>query len=948
MILKSKQSGKGAISKVLIYLLLVIIVLGGGSFYAWHWFSGGKAKKVNVIRVPVVRGTFIHEIVGKGSAESAKNVDIICQVEGQSTIVELIPEGETVEEGTVLVRLDTESIDDKVNSQQIKYNSSTATVASAQAKLRTAELSLEEYIEGTFEQSWATIENNIYANRETQKQSADNVRYSERLVQLSYSTTMQLEIDRVTEQKAINSVRSSLLEQLVLLKYTSEKKITELMSDIETARANLDSETYSNKLDKDRLVHYTEQQQFCTIKAPQAGQVVYANQDSRPGRSESEMIKDGATVRKGQILIRLPDPSQMQVRAMINESNISFIKNGMKVILGFDAITNKKYEGEVIKVNRYPEIVWMSSAKDYVTLIKIQDNASDIRTGLTAEVRIIANKLDDVLMIPVHSVVEFEGKTFCLTYHEGTWGYKEVLLGASNDKEIIILKGLEENEEIVAGARQYKDNVELPGETVPSIYEEKNALTSTDKEKSTVQGEKPKRVKPEGMPDGFKMPEGPNGQMPEGMQGQMPQGPNGQMPEGMQGQMPQGPNGQMPEGMQGQMPEGARAQMRANRSGGQGRKQGGQGRMPGMAGGQGGMPGMAGGQGGMTGMAGGQGGMPGAAGGQGGMPGAAGGQDGMPGMAGGQGGMPGAAGGQGGMPGAAGGQGGMPGMAGGQGGMPGMGQNSSVQKAKEITDSDIDVEEVKKKLQRIKPLEKYFELTAMEFCRTLDEDHNKVITRKEVKEKAAELDNFYDEWDRNKDGEWSQTDFVIGFCSSRIYYEKMKALYQAEEMVDKGKDHSRGISYWLDNNAEEIFAKYDADKDGFIVLNEIKSEHQEPLKEMFSLFDTDLDEKISLAEFKTGIDGLKARMNQQKPLGSEEHPKGPGNHGSNSKANRSAPPIEGQAKPAVEVKTEPKQESESIKPKEVSQARKPGKLQSAQKPTVTEVKTEKAPAAKEK
>ena len=243
------------INQVLIITIICFSILSSFSFYG----CGKKKATGNIITLPVARGTFIHEIVGKGSAESSKNVDIINQVEGSSTIVELIPEGETVDAGTVLVRLDTESIDDKVNTQEISYNSSVAQVVSAQATLRTAELSLEEYIEGTFEQSWANIENNIYSNQETQKQSADSVRYSERLVQLGYSTTAQLEVDRVSEQKARNNVRSSLLEQMVLLKYTSEKQITDLMSSIETARANLESETYTNKLNKDRLDHYKEQ-----------------------------------------------------------------------------------------------------------------------------------------------------------------------------------------------------------------------------------------------------------------------------------------------------------------------------------------------------------------------------------------------------------------------------------------------------------------------------------------------------------------------------------------------------------------------------------------------------------------------------------------------------------------------------------------------------------------
>lgn len=737
----SMQNKRGFITGKFLWILLTLAVLIGGGYYSWHWFSGKKSKKVNVIQVPVVRGTFLHEVVGKGSAESGKNVDIINQVEGSSTIVELIPEGESVEEGAILVRLDTQDIDDKVNSQQIKYNSSLATVASSQATLRTAELSLEEYIEGTFEQEWTQIENKIFSNRETQKQNADSVRYSERLLQLGYTTTAQLEIDKVTEQKAINDVKGSLLEQLVLLKYTSEKKITDLLSSIETAKANLNSNTYTNKLDKDRLDHYIEQQKLCTIRAPQSGQVVYANQDSRPGRSESEMIKDGASVRKGQVMIRLPDPAQMQVKAMINEANISNVQVGMRAILTFDAITNKQYEGEVVKVNRYPEIVWMSSAKDYVTVIKINDDAQDIRTGLTAEVRIIAREQENVLLLPVQCIVESGHKTFCLICKEGIWSYKEVLLGPSNDKEVIILKGLEEGDVVVAGARQYKDKLKLPNDSEPSLFEEKNRVAA---KKETVEEKKTSPVPP--------VATGSNAIPPldGGRPGQagMPEMGNMKAPGGMMPGMP----GQIPPGFD---PE-KRAKFLRNRD---------------------------------------------------------------------------------------------------------LNKKKKDSENAELLNIQSD-EELHNQLLRIEPMKKYFELTAMEFCRKLDINRDKIIKKEEIEKIAPELIPFFASWDRNKDGQWTQTDFVIGFCESRNLYQKSERLFNAgkgttgEKMNTNGKS---GFQEWLDSDPQKIFADLDHNQDGILTEKEYPIDQFEFFKGLMKRFDIDSNGEITKEEFQKGFSALKTR-----------------------------------------------------------------------------------------
>ena len=185
----------------------------------------------------------------------------------------------------------------------------------------------------------------------------------------------------------------------------------------------------------------------------------------------------------------------------------------------------------------------MSSAKDYVTLVKINENIEELRSGLTAQVRIIADEQKDVLMVPVHCVTEYGNKTYCVTYKDGVWGYKEVLLGSSNEKQVIVLAGLNEGDQVVSGARNYRDNVTFPDPSAPSDFEdneiyqqklaekeaerEKNASIETGVGESTVAG-------------------GPGGGMPKGgMGGAGAEGmPGGGMPGmGNQGGASRGPGG---------------------------------------------------------------------------------------------------------------------------------------------------------------------------------------------------------------------------------------------------------------------------------------------------------------------------------------------------------------------------------------------------------------------
>ncbi len=458
---------RGGALKVVVLLLVLGGLAAGG--YAYWSNRAQTTKKVNVIFATVEKGTFVHEVNGKGSAESAKNVDVASQVEGSATIITLVPEGTDVKKGQLLVELDSSDIDEKYDSQVVTTNSSLATLNSSRASLRSAEISLEEYVEGTFEQTWMEYENSIFEAEHNRKKNSDNAAYTGRLVTLGFATEQTYEVQKVEFEKAKNTLEVADLKKMTLLKYTSEKQITSLMSDVETARAKVDSDRNSYEINKRREERYKEQSENCKIRAPQDGQVVYANQDSRR-MSESEMIKEGATVRNRQVLIRLPDKTQMRVKAMINEANISSVAVGQPAKITFDSIPGRVVSGEVVKVNPYPEIVWMSSAKDYVTMVKINEELPELRSGLTAQVRIIAKEQKDALMVPVQCVLEYDAKKYCLTYNEGVWGCKEVWLGDSNEKQVVIKKGLNEGDVVVSGARLYRDSVAFPELGTPSIF----------------------------------------------------------------------------------------------------------------------------------------------------------------------------------------------------------------------------------------------------------------------------------------------------------------------------------------------------------------------------------------------------------------------------------------------------------------------------------------------
>ena len=100
-------------------------------------------------------------------------------------------------------------------------------------------------------------------------------------------------------------------------------------------------------------------------------------------------------VRENQVIIRLPDPERMQVKAKINEAKIALVETDMPVTIRMDAFPDVELEGVVEKVNEYPAPTsWYSgNIKEYETFVKILGSPTTLKPGLTAEVRIQVEQL---------------------------------------------------------------------------------------------------------------------------------------------------------------------------------------------------------------------------------------------------------------------------------------------------------------------------------------------------------------------------------------------------------------------------------------------------------------------------------------------------------------------------------------------------------------------------
>ncbi|MES0360515.1 MAG: efflux RND transporter periplasmic adaptor subunit [Anaerolineales bacterium] len=150
--------------------------------------------------------------------------------------------------------------------------------------------------------------------------------------------------------------------------------------------------------------------------------------------------KTNDQVSAGTPAFRLDDLSLLWVDVGVSEIDVNLVKVGQPVILTFDAILAKKYNGRVVEVS--PVGSSMLGVVDFKVTVELTDADADVRPGMTAAVEIVVSQIDEALLVPNRAVQFTQGKRMVyILADDGSLELIEVALGASSDKYSQVLDG---------------------------------------------------------------------------------------------------------------------------------------------------------------------------------------------------------------------------------------------------------------------------------------------------------------------------------------------------------------------------------------------------------------------------------------------------------------------------------------------------------------------------
>jgi len=444
--------------KILIFTGIIVAVIVLVIIYS----STGKEKAEQLI-VEVQRGQFevLVTVTGELQAENSEKIMAPADLRsrnlrfGQLKIQDLIPEGTIVDSGDYVAQIDRADADnslkdvidelEKRESQYIKTKlDTTITLRNLRDDLINLKFSMEE--------AEITLEQSQYEPPTTIRQA-------------------QINLDRATRAFEQTTKNYKL-------------KVQQANADMTEVSINL-AKQQRKKEDMEAVLD-----QF-TIYAPSPGMVIYMKEWGGQKR------KVGSSISPWDLTVAtLPDLSNMISKIYVNEIDISKIEVGQPVRLGIDAFPEKEYSGEVIEKANIGEQLPNTDAKVFEVVIKLFGTDPILRPSMTSSNAIITATFDSVLFIPLEAIHVNDSVPFVYTKK----GYKQiVVLGESNENEIIVEQGLENGETILLTIPEDEDELKFEGlelvEIIKQKEEEKIRLEEEMKRKAEEDAKKSKQFK---------------------------------------------------------------------------------------------------------------------------------------------------------------------------------------------------------------------------------------------------------------------------------------------------------------------------------------------------------------------------------------------------------------------------------------------------------------------
>jgi HlyD family secretion protein len=202
---------------------------------------------------------------------------------------------------------------------------------------------------------------------------------------------------KLQEQESRSAVKKAQAQyDLQLVDFQNKAKLAEkgLVSDYELKSSKASLEVLAAELSSAQSaleVIQTEITQYALITSPIDGIVLDRNID------EGQSVVDGSSANSSSLFTLAEDLSRMEIKAEVDELDISSIKIGQEVRFTVEAWPSLSFSGKVHQIRLVPKTT--DNVVNYYVMIEASNPEGKLLPGMTATVQFIKEKKSDVLVV---------------------------------------------------------------------------------------------------------------------------------------------------------------------------------------------------------------------------------------------------------------------------------------------------------------------------------------------------------------------------------------------------------------------------------------------------------------------------------------------------------------------------------------------------------------------
>jgi len=270
----------------------------------------------------------------------------------------------------------------------------------------------------------------------------DSVEIGQLLAELD-ATALEAQTDEARADVALSKPRIELAESILKRRQRLAEKGLASVEDLDIAQNDLAVARAQLQADEARLRAAEIALSYTQVTAPING--VVAEVSTREGETVAAAFAAPE-------FVTIIDLERLEVLAYVDETDIGLVFVGQQASFTVDTFPDVEFTARITAIQPRAEL--QGSVVNYI--VRLEFERSDefiLRPEMTAHVRIVVKKRDDVLTAPRATIKRTVGRQYVMVRRGGQWAEQAVRTGWRSESTVEFLSGVREGDVLELNAR---------------------------------------------------------------------------------------------------------------------------------------------------------------------------------------------------------------------------------------------------------------------------------------------------------------------------------------------------------------------------------------------------------------------------------------------------------------------------------------------------------------